>query len=110
MLCRMGFDDLAKSMKSRHGRDPKGGTIDVGADPEAVIAHSRRAQQRSEAIKDFIQAGIMIPFGIAIALLMIRGDPGSISVWEIGGFGIVVLGIVRITQGVALLRAKPLGR
>ena len=95
----MGFEDVAKSMKERHGRAPKGGVIDLGADPEATISQIKRADRRGAAIKNFIQAAILILFGGLMNLYSVRG--GGYSLW---GVGAIVVGVVRITQGIALLR------
>lgn len=110
----MGFDDVARSMKHRHGVDPKGelprlGGLDEpgsaeragrGIDLDALREQMQRAERRDVATRQLVLGGILLLGGILVTVLTRDAAASRGGGSYIVAYGPMIWGFIQIVRGI----------
>src|SRR5262245_11658041 len=96
----MGFDDVARRMKERHGENGLGGPPPELPDPGHEMADAERELRRSRASGEIV-VGIML---IVIGVVITAATYSSVSTTGgsyIVAYGPIIVGVIKLFRGLA---------
>lgn len=99
----MGFDDVARSMRERHGQSAGGDSpASHSIDADRMVAEHLQAERRSQGTNQIVFGAVLLIIGVLITAAT-YGSASQSGGTYIVAYGPMIVGVIKIVRGLGML-------